>query len=660
MYSFYGGPNGQSFTITKIFSSKNGSSDSLVYDLSLMWSSLITVGSFVVVSYGKPDDSNYEMYKNIDLQAEGKVYNGTFWRKEYYENREDEDGGYRVRGTGGMSYRLIASLTGNTPRLQTGTTILDANGTPSVVVDNDDPDLPHLQFYLPQAQLFLDDNVTSQYIDANEFPYIEVDCESNSERVNHPTLKFFLPQSQYIESAEIEGYLNVNENPEVRLDSDGDNGINRPVLKFKLPVAQRFISDNVVTNKIDANKDPKVSMSGNINEPTLTFDLPQAQVMAQPGADTIGPAEEPDVSLDDSNINSPKLQFKLPRAVKFLYGNKLGKKADTLLTEETVAIGDYYINEETGFVYIVEQVQESGDATVRYVACLERPLPQVNATGIDPFDARGVPVEPSVSRQFLDEDQTQWQLQFSLPKAPQIDADCTIVPSTQEGRVNVYKGTTTVTLDFSIPAGTRMFSGSGSPSDVPEAKDGDFYFDMVTGFVYQFDGQSWQQQAGKLQGPTGETLNIVANYSIQETEELKDSLIEGVNYIKANYKDTITSQKIFAITWTSVEARDTAYWYFLPEGKNSDVPTDWGRVQLTGGTDNLIEKQYNDETDGDIENKAYSVHYVNTLISETDGTTEELKRTTYPKSWIKNSIDALQESIQQNLLSWGEISDIPE
>ena len=136
MNSFYGGPVGKSFTIKKIFTTKNGLEDSLAADLALGWFSLIGVGDYVVISYGLPGEEKYEEYKAIDLDADGVAYNSTLWEKCYNEGQSE--------AANGLSYKLITSLGGNTPKLSVNQTVkvLDANQKPTVEIDTTNPDEP--------------------------------------------------------------------------------------------------------------------------------------------------------------------------------------------------------------------------------------------------------------------------------------------------------------------------------------------------------------------------------------------------------------------------------------------------------------------------------------------------------------------------------------
>ncbi|MCM1217881.1 MAG: hypothetical protein NC548_25615 [Lachnospiraceae bacterium] len=60
--SFYGGPSGKSFEISWIFSTRYGSGNSMQSDINMGWKSPISIGSFVVISYGEPNTSDYDYY----------------------------------------------------------------------------------------------------------------------------------------------------------------------------------------------------------------------------------------------------------------------------------------------------------------------------------------------------------------------------------------------------------------------------------------------------------------------------------------------------------------------------------------------------------------------------------------------------------------------
>lgn len=235
MESFYGGPKGRDFDIKEIFTSKY----QMDRDLSKGWTSSIFPGDLVVVSYGLPSDTNYDIYKNEDLQNYGKSYNSTLWQKCY----NDKDGS---GSAGGLYYKMIASMTGNTPRISLNDTeVLDADEDPNVVWDNTDLDRLWLTFQLPQSQNIQLGETT--ILDCNELPEASLDTTD----INNPSLKLSLPQSQVINTALVE-LLDVGENPRVSLEVSGDYSINKPAIKFYLPVSQSL--QEGITTTLDANE----------------------------------------------------------------------------------------------------------------------------------------------------------------------------------------------------------------------------------------------------------------------------------------------------------------------------------------------------------------------------------------------------------------------
>lgn len=593
MNSFYGGPNGRSFYIKEIFTSYHGSTNSIDSDLERGWTSPIGIGDFVVISYGIPGDENFDKYRQIDLDYEQKSYNSTLWQKLYNENEKSANGIY---------YKLIAAMVGNTPRISINQPIeiLNADEDPKVRLDASDIDLP--VFY------------------------------------------FSLPQSQVIKIAEIEGYLNVNQKPEVRLDGD----VNRPVLKFKLPVSQEILPQNVLYETIDADDEPYVIFNNtNVNNPTLTFYLPQSQIMQQPTITTVGPDNNPSVTLNSTDVNKPKLQFTLPRAVKFYYGSLLGKRANSTYTETNsafsgYAVGDYYINAETGFIYKVISVNGT-TATFEYQACIQSPLPEILNTSISPYTEDKNPRSPKVVKNLLNAEGTAWQLDFQLPRMPKPEIGYESLPSVKTGEASVeIKDENTIKFNFKVPAGSRWFFGSqiseGQLSTVVSgAKTGDFYINSETGVVYSLqESGSWKAEEGSLRGPAGKALNIVRSFDIRMDSTHEDSLDTGVNWIQENYGGPYTSDMIFAITFIESNGDSSTYWYYYAQdGK-------WSRALLTGGVGNLIETTYNNESDGAVENKAYSVHYINSLIGDTGNENQ----TTFSKAKITE------------MVSWGSFSDL--
>lgn len=657
MTGFYGGPNGQSFDIKEIFTSKNGLTDSLASDLAKGWTSPIAVGEFVIISYGMPNDENYNELRKIDLDKEGKGYNSTLWRKRY-----DEEKG----NAGGLYYELIASMTGNTPHIlvEQPSFILNANEEPEVIYDGSNIDLPVIQFCLPRSQVL--EAVETEILDANGSPTVvfdDGDAVDPSQpgpfngTINNPVVHFALPQSQVIETAIIEQHLRVDELPEVRLDITDDGTINAPVLKFKLPVAQQLLEENVDSQRIDADQLPYIDFdTTDPNRPTLMFYLPQSQVMDTPETIVAAPMASPAVS-DIGTVNNPKLRFELPRAIRFYYGSLLGERSNKTYMLSNAdfadyAVGDYYINAATGFIYRVIDKQGNDECTFEYVACIQSPLPEIAAVAISPYDATLQPAAPQVTRSFTNSELTAWKLEFQMPKAPTPAVTYDFVGAGEAGNASVsITSQDTITFDFQIPAGSRIFSGteitgSSSVISIVDAKPGDVYLNSETGEVYDLalDG-IWNKKDGSLKGPVGDALKIVREYRIDETDTVTDSLANGVAYIQANYVDEngdplpYKPDELFTITWVNeAEDREVSYWYFYT------AQGQWARVQLTGGISTFIVNTYQDESGGLIDNKTYSVSYVNTLVGDTSDSSDKDKT-----AFSKNQV--------YDLISWGTWED---
>ena len=538
MESFYGGKNGKSFEIRKIFTTKYKTPnnlkpavapkrgyDSMEEDLIKGWTSNISIGEFVVISYGYQDDDGYEIYKQTDILSQDKRnYNSSLWQKIYTEEQQN---GQTIRG---VAYAFISQMTGSTPWFLLG----DAN----------DPTKP---MPLPTASL-------TKVLDADQPPVFWID--------------------------------NAKEH------------IDNPIMYFALPRQWDFENTVGVTSIA-----PDASASATLTNSTT----------------------------DEHNIK--KLALSIPRGVKFYYGDKLGNKADTILSDPSFAnygVGDYYINEATGFIYQVSSITGT-TVNFKYIACIQAPLPGIDKTPISPYmqNSSGgwIQNDPDVTRT-VSANGTTWELDFSLPKAPTADLTCDYVGSLEKGSASVsIKDANTLLFDFDIPAGAKIFSGLTQPAT--GAKPGDIFLNSNTGKVYQLDLDkvTWNEKDGTLKGDVGNALNIVASYELTVATGYDDNLTNTVNYITANYTETISSEDIFAITWKYTDGSSVAYWCFkLPDRT-------WSRVQLTGGIGNIIENNYNN-TSPDNQNKVYTAAYINSLIGSPAANNDTDKRTTFSKEQI--------------------------
>lgn len=647
MQSFYGGPAGQSFEIKQIFTSYQ----ELLQDISQGWKSPISVGEFVMVSYGRPGDEDYDTNRNRDLNAgDHKQYNSTLWQKMY-----DESAG----AGSGLSYKLISSCTGNTPRLDVNSTVTDADVRPSVDSDLTNADIPKITFNLPQAQILSMEPVVVE--NADIAPWLSYDDETD---INRPTVTFHIPQSQIISVGELVK-LPVGEAPSLTLDIED---INKPVLKFSLPQSQEFTDENIKEIVLDADGSPTVAMTyaedDTLKEhPILTFSLPQSQVMQAPETKVEDASTKP--SIDNiGTVNEPKFRFHLPRATAFYYGSLLGERTAGTYTLTNAAfaeygVGDYYINATTGFIYLVKSKTNDTTCVFEYVASIQQPLPSITASELSPYteqEGSYQPTVPQVERTFTNSEETAWNLEFKLPKMPVPKVESSFVGSKENGSVVVnITDSDSMTFDFTIPTGCKLFAGLEVNNDktttvIEGAREGDIYLNSSSGIIYTLTNGTWVASEENIKGPVGDALHIVASYTINESEGYTDDPTSIGGYIDAHYTETINDQDLFGITFISAETNArTDYWYYK-------VKTDWRYATLTGGAANLIETKYNSESAGQVDNKAYSVHYINTLIGG-QKTSDNKDTTAYSKEQMDNKLSEV-ETKAESLVTWGTFQEL--
>ena len=136
--NFYGGQPGRSFRIEHIFDTVKlevGHINSLTYDLTNV-NSDITLGSYVLVSYGQVESERYQEC----LATDNFNYNGSIWIKDY--NIEGAKDSISVDGID-VKYWLLAQATGASAGFGDPTAeILDNGpGTPEVTITASGSDL---------------------------------------------------------------------------------------------------------------------------------------------------------------------------------------------------------------------------------------------------------------------------------------------------------------------------------------------------------------------------------------------------------------------------------------------------------------------------------------------------------------------------------------
>ena len=237
MYSFYGGQKGQDFKITRIFSNR---AIDMVGDLKARWTSPVNVGDYVFINYGDPsymneETSSYNINLQIDLKDSGKSYTNSLWQKIYVDknltvspdfpqndnniyiflnldedNKEEygeslhEVSDLESEECFGFGYRLIACVTGVTPRIQVFHQTIDIeDGDPYVTLDLTNPDTPKIKFYLQRGQRIEDvyGNIVGSQEEPNAYlytdgrTYIDKNGETKIATLTKPQLVFDLPKA---------------------------------------------------------------------------------------------------------------------------------------------------------------------------------------------------------------------------------------------------------------------------------------------------------------------------------------------------------------------------------------------------------------------------------------------------------------------------------
>lgn len=612
MQSFYGGPAGQSFEIKQVFSSYYGPNGAQE-DLTKGWASSISVGEFIMVSYGKTGDTEYWTNYNYDIDSgDKKNLNSTLWQKAY-----DESAGTNS----GLTYKFITSCIGNTPKITVTlpARVLNANEEPKIETDLSNPDLPVISFELPQSQVLSVDQPTS-VLNADQEPSVEYDDDN----INHPRLHFNIPQSQVIKKEAEVTVIKAGETPTVILDTDAN--VNRPTLKFQLPATQEFLSDNITHTVLNADGSPSVSFAYNEEDtlhkhPILNFELPRSQVMGAPETEVQGPKVDPSVENVSKDVNAPRFKFNLPRAVAFYCGNLLGRRPtgedpdETYIVTDTsfesYEIGDCYVNAPTGFVYTVIAKNNNTTCEFKYQACLLSPLPSITASGINPYVQEGSEYDSAVPRvdRILNTNGTiGWQLQFGLPRAPKFAVSSSFVGSAEQGTVSSQiTSANTVTLNFKIPTGSRLFAGleitaDGATTTVDGARLGDVYLNSETGVLYTLTSDGWKASEKSIKGPVGDALNIIADIGQYDSIDKAKAALNN-RYANATNKDLYSAR-------VTDSSGAIAYWFYKTE--NQVGTNDWSYSQLTGAVSSFLATSYISEG---VDNKAYSAGYINSTLS---------------------------------------------
>ena len=365
----------------------------------------------------------------------------------------------------------------------------------------------------------------------------------------------------------------------------------------------------------------------------------------------LGPLEDPNVTINSDDINNPELTFSLPRATRFFYGTMLG--ADTTPTEEEqytanrenisedIALGDYYINKDTGYIFFLQEIQ--GDVLFfKYKGCFQPPAPRTNTIEIDSFfQAEDGEFYPNVQNIEFEKIVNGWQANYYVPKSPKVNLGMSSVGPEETGSIQgrpVDKDN--YELEFYVPRGSKHFTGDEvegedtSDFNVTGASDGDIYVNTnqaskYNGYVYKLIKRVWKKQ-GSIRGPIGEALKVKKVFNITESIVPNDT-VEAVGTWLDEQGIPLNRDEIFVVNYVTNSNVDTSYWYY----KIEDI---WYRSRLTGGFYSILKDEYIDSTEDYI----YSTKYINNLIvNDANSNIVNSRLSTYSRELIDAKLQAV-------------------
>lgn len=638
---FYGGLNGQSFSIKEVFDNRTA----LIADLNQAWASPIGVGEYVAINYGKPGTDGYD--GNLASDS-GKNFNSTVWQKVYNESLDTSDGS--LTNANGLGYKILFWTTGQVPDIVLDTVAAqdifdDESGTynepkiTEVTSDSESPDIQHFEFsgVVSQRMQFLPVEVE----DAGTPPSRDMDYTDETRNV--VTVTLHLPRGQVF-NTEVDITKSVAGGT-ATAEVDNSN-VNTPKLKLTLPASQSFEDGQISTTKLAATATPSVVESYAEDDtyhehPLLEFRLPQSQVMKENIDFTeLPPSSDPSASVayeeaDAESKNNPYLVMAIPRAVQFYRGTDLNANFDNDYRDARDYSGatltgrikdeDVVVNTTLGILYQISGASYNENlgttsANLVYKTTLYAPLPDITDEPIDTYTNNGTLQEPSVERAGAT-DNSSWSVHTKVPNTPDWELDFKTVAPEDEDSASLVKGVTagakdnsTVKLVLRIPQGARLFADE-TPDAIDDPANGDIFVNTGTGYIYKWNGEEWVQQGiHSIVGPVGQPLSTVGGHTVTvaQAATLNDvgAYLDTVLDKDGNKKyENITPSELVTVNY---EGDNNSYYFFKP-GKIEDVRT-WEHTLISGSLTGFTVNTWSDNPE-----KIYSTAYTNTLLRDDKG-----------------------------------------
>ena len=382
--SFYGGKQGKSFRISKVFQNKA----ELIRDLNARWNSSIGINELVFINYGNPGnkdivvhtgeiieidgqklppapkdltlfeknrfiDFNYEFSVYDEEQgqyvtkADGKLFNTTIWQKIYKDDipiktdtKIDPIKGidrYMISDNFGVGYELVACLTGNTPEISVESSWIYTDQEPRAYLnkENYDAEKPLIHFDLPKGITLL---------------YGPELTNRNATELRLDTTEKFGTGDYYINNTNGNTYLCTAVGAQVK-------GKKIYTVKYVATLAREV--DEVAIESVN----PYVSVNGSwkqqnagvqntINDETwnIKFTLPKIPTLSTSVSELLSPANRQRITVTGAIKDKNTYNFAFALAKPSVWLNGAGAPGNEASGEN----GDYYLDNEGWDVYFKE------------------------------------------------------------------------------------------------------------------------------------------------------------------------------------------------------------------------------------------------------------------------------------------------------------------
>ena len=332
-----------------------------------------------------------------------------------------------------------------------GLTAVDPVSNPAVVINNTTPggetdhNSKYVYFSLPRTW-DIELGSDSGWVNPTEFAAAAIDRIPGSSGTASDTTKYLhitIPNAWDIVKASDSAVVNPGISPDVVIDryatsSSGSESNTTKYVHFKLPKAWNFALGKV--ELVLPNANPEVVLntenaSGvtSVDTKYLHFKLPVAQEFTTDAftIELLGPAEAARVATwfqgSDTNHRYPKVELSLPRAEKTKYGSAMaytsnatisisGSTAADWAAIQELSVGDMYVN--TTYAAVHKIITKTGSqATTEYLGSMQLAIPNIQANGINPYDANGNPVVPTIATSAVGP-VAKWTVNVDTIKAP--------------------------------------------------------------------------------------------------------------------------------------------------------------------------------------------------------------------------------------------------